>query len=118
MHNEATEVLMEEHRVIERVLAALEKANPRLDSGVAIRSDFFIEASEFFKGFTDGCHHKKEETYSFLPWWKWSIVPVWSGGVMISEHDEGRTYNNGLRLAPSDCSTKNRTPKHSCATCT
>lgn len=96
----ATEVLMEEHRLIERVLVALEKAARRLDSGEAIRPDFFIEASEFFKGFTDGCHHKKEENVLFPAMVKgglsYQFGPV---AVMLSEHDEGRTYNNGLRLA-------------------
>lgn len=96
----ATEVLIGEHRVIERVLVALEKATRRLDSGEAIRPDYFIEASEFFKGFTDGCHHKKEENVLFPAMVEgglsYQFGPV---AVMISEHDEGRTYINGLRLA-------------------
>ncbi len=51
---------MDEHRVIERVLTALEKAAGRLESGL-MRPGFFVDAAEFIKGFADGCHHKKEE---------------------------------------------------------
>ncbi len=57
----ATEILMEEHRVIERVLTSLEIASNRLSLGQAIPADFFLKAADFIKGFADGCHHKKEE---------------------------------------------------------
>lgn len=96
----ATEVLMEEHRVIERVLAALEKAAQRLDQGEAIRPEFFVEASDFIKGFADGCHHKKEDGVLFPAMVEgglsYQFGPI---AVMLSEHDEGRTFNNGMRLA-------------------
>lgn len=39
---QATEILMEEHRVIERVLAALDKAANRLDAGEQVRPSFFL----------------------------------------------------------------------------
>ena len=38
----ATEILMDEHRVIERVIAALETAANRLSSGQAFPIDFFL----------------------------------------------------------------------------
>jgi hemerythrin-like domain-containing protein len=89
----ATEILKEEHRVIERVLASLDKGTLRLEKNEPINSDFFIETCDFIKGFADGCHHKKEEQVLF----KTLIAngmpaensPV---AVMLAEHDEGRTY--------------------------
>ncbi len=62
---QATDILMEEHRVIERVLTSLERAAVKLDNGGPVRPGFFIDAAEFVKGFADGCHHKKEEGVLF-----------------------------------------------------
>jgi hemerythrin-like domain-containing protein len=41
----ATVELMEEHRVIERVLAALEAATDRLEAGQDVRPEFFLDVS-------------------------------------------------------------------------
>ncbi len=97
---QATDILMEEHRVIERVLTSLEKAAIPLDNGEAVRPAFFIDAADFIKGFADGCHHKKEEGVLFtalvdagMPK---QVGPV---GVMLSEHDQGRGYTRGMRAA-------------------
>ena len=59
---EATDLLMEEHRVIERLLDSLDLAAGRLESGKPVRPGFFIEAAEFVKGFADGCHHQEPVT--------------------------------------------------------
>ncbi|MRR31110.1 hemerythrin, partial [bacterium] len=58
---EATEMLMTEHRIVEGVLASLERAADRLDKKQPIRPGFFSDAADFSKGFTDACHHRKEE---------------------------------------------------------
>jgi hemerythrin-like domain-containing protein len=46
---EATRILMEEHRVIERVIASLEMGAKRLEAGQPIRVEFFILAADFIK---------------------------------------------------------------------
>jgi hemerythrin-like domain-containing protein len=96
----ATDVLMEEHRVIERVLAALEKAAIRINNGDPIPPAFFIQAADFIKGFADDCHHKKEEGVLFPAMVEgglsYQFGPV---AVMLAEHDEGRTFANAMRLA-------------------
>ena len=51
----ATQELMMEHRVIERVVATLDQAAGRLENGEAIRPGFFLDAADFVKGFADGC---------------------------------------------------------------
>ena len=61
----ATDELMSEYRVIERVIVVLEKAANRLEQNQAVRPGLFIEATDFIKGFADGCHHKKEEGVLF-----------------------------------------------------
>jgi len=96
----ATDILMDEHRVIERVLTTLETAAGRLEQGQAVRPGFFLEAADFIKGFADGCHHQKEEGVLFKAM-EAAGMPS-SGGplaVMLSEHELGRAYTRAMRDA-------------------
>lgn len=97
---EATEILREEHRVIERVLAALETAANRLESGESVSPTIFLQAAEFIRGFAEGCHHKKEEGALF-PAMQAAGIPSEGGpiGVMLAEHDEGRRLTSAMRIA-------------------
>ena len=94
----ATDILMEEHRVIERVLASLETAANRLSAGQAIPMDFFLKAADFIKNFADGCHHKKEEGILFVALAA-NGMPQDAGpvGVMLAEHEEGRRLTRAMR---------------------
>jgi hemerythrin-like domain-containing protein len=81
--------LMEEHRVIERVLNALEA---RLaEAHGAFPAEFVEQALDFFRTFADGCHHYKEEQALF-PRLKERGVPQEGGpiGCMLHDHDAGR----------------------------
>lgn len=93
-----TQVLMKEHRVIERVLDALEKATQALEQGKPVRTAFFLEVADFIRGFADGCHHQKEEDVLFIAMSK-AGVPVQGGpiGVMLQEHEQGRQYTRLMR---------------------
>ena len=97
---EATGLLMEEHRVIERLLASMEKAAGRLEADEAFRVGFFLDAAEVIKGFADGCHHRKEEGILF-PAMEAAGVPREGGpiGVMLAEHEEGRRLTRAMRGA-------------------
>ncbi len=97
---EATTILMEEHRVIERVLASLESGAARVAAGQPMRPGFFIEATDFVKGFADGCHHRKEEGVLFAAMVD-NGLPRETGpiAVMLAEHEQGRAYTRGLRAA-------------------
>ena len=96
----ATDILMDEHRVIERVLAVLETAAQRLEQGQAVRPGFFVEAADFIQGFADGCHHRKEEGVLFKAMVN-AGMPSDNGpiGVMLSEHEMGRAYTRSMREA-------------------
>lgn len=85
---EVRRVLMDEHRVIERVLDSIERM---FEAGAFDRA-FMLKAVDFLKGFADGCHHAKEEQCLF-PELERSGVPRQGGpiGCMLHEHDEGRT---------------------------
>lgn len=97
---EATKVLEAEHRVIERVLGALETTADRLDAGEAADPHLFVMAADFFKGFADGCHHRKEEGVLF-PAMEAAGIPAQGGpiAVMVEEHERGRTLTARMRAA-------------------
>jgi hemerythrin-like domain-containing protein len=96
----ATEILMEEHRVIERVLDSIEKGVEKIKNGQQIDPQFFIDVTEFVRGFADGCHHHKEEGVLFKSMESHG-VPAAGGpiGVMLAEHEQGRQFIRGLRAA-------------------
>jgi hemerythrin-like domain-containing protein len=91
---------MSEHRVIERVIATLEMAANRLQSGQEVRPGFFIDATDFIKGFADGCHHRKEEGVLFKAL-QANGMPAGQGliAVMLSEHEQGRKFTRAMRAA-------------------
>ncbi|MBM3179848.1 MAG: hemerythrin [Chloroflexi bacterium] len=95
---QATDILMEEHRVIERVLASLETAANRLSAGQIVPMDFFFKAADFIKNFADGCHHKKEEGVLFVAL-EVNGMPRDMGpvGMIIGEHEEGRRLTRAMR---------------------
>ncbi len=96
----ATEILMDEHRVIERVIASLEQGAQRLSQDQAVPMEFFLKTAEFIKGFADGCHHKKEEQVLF-PILVENGVPREGGpvGGMLADHEEGRRLTREMRTA-------------------
>ncbi len=99
----ATDTLSDEHKVIVRVLAALEKAAVRLEASEPIDPSYFVEAADFIKGFADGCHHQKEEGVLF-PAMIQAGLPRESGpvAVMLAEHEEGRRLTRGMRKAAEE----------------
>jgi hemerythrin-like domain-containing protein len=80
------DMLKNEHRVIERVLDALERnlSNP-------VDAAFYRQAIDFLRNFADGCHHAKEENELF-PVLESAGIPREMGpiGCMLNEHEIGR----------------------------
>jgi len=96
----AIDVLMDEHRLIERVLDALEEGAQRLARGEAVRPGFFLDIADFAAGFADGRHHQKEEGVLF-PTMTQHGAPARGGAiaVMLEEHEAGRAFVRQLRAA-------------------
>jgi len=96
-----TQVLSEEHRVIERALAVLEKLTrvPVEESLVSWK-----KALDFIRHFADQCHHLKEEKVLF-PALEEHGIPREGGpiGMMLLEHEEGRGYVRGMMAAVKLC---------------
>ena len=60
-----TEVLSNEHRVIECRLDEMEGRIAAGRRGRGFDRAYFDEALDFFRHFADGCHHAKEENLLF-----------------------------------------------------
>lgn len=95
-----TDVLMNEHRIIEQVLNCLEKVLEQCTAGEGLDTKSAKQAIEFFRGFADGCHHNKEEARLF----PMMEANGFSGGcspvaVMLREHELGRLYVQGMAAA-------------------
>ncbi len=88
VNSNPTQVLKDEHRVIERVLDAVERSLGH----EAVDKVFFEKALDFIRNFADGCHHAKEEGQLF-PVLEESGVPREGGpiGCMLNEHEQGRS---------------------------
>jgi len=107
----ATEVLSNEHRVIERVLDVLEKLTNR---PVENSLDSWKEALDFFSHFADRCHHFKEEQVLF-PAMEEHGIPKDGGpiGVMLMEHEEGRSHVRSMHAAVVAIEAKSEAAKES-----
>jgi hemerythrin-like domain-containing protein len=105
----ATELLSQEHRVIERVLAVIEKLTTRPVEG-SIKD--WKKALDFIRNFADQCHHFKEEQVLF-PAMEQHGIPSEGGpvGVMLIEHEEGRTYVRSMLMAIAAMEAKNPAAK-------
>lgn len=94
----AIDDLMKEHRLIERVLGALEtfagEAGQKDDEAVRRTAADF---ASFFQNFADRCHHGKEEDRLFAAMvakgFPREFGPI---AVMLAEHTEGREHVGAL----------------------
>ena len=108
----ATEILMQEHEVILRVITALETEAGCLAANQPVRPGFFLDAADFIKGFADGCHHKKEEGVLFEAMVN-AGMPRQAGPipVMLAEHEQGRAFTRGMRDAAVRLAAGDRTAR-------
>jgi hemerythrin-like domain-containing protein len=94
----AIEVLMNEHRLIERVLGSLETFTSAVDGGLAPQRPQLADYGAFFREFADSCHHGKEEDILFRRMvergYPRETGPI---AVMLHEHEVGRGHVSALR---------------------
>ena len=91
MAKRPTEILEEEHHVIQQMIGVMAQLIEELARGQKLDSAMLTDLVEFMKGFADRCHHGKEETHLF-PLLEAKGVPV-NGcplGILIHEHTSGR----------------------------
>ena len=99
-----TEDLKHEHDIILKVIGAAEREVLLIGETGEIDADQIAKMLDFFRNFTDSCHHAKEEQHRFVIMEK-RDQPRNTGpiAVMLQEHAMGRarvkTIANALPLA-------------------
>jgi len=90
---DAIQMLIDEHRLIESVLAALDSFAEKLGQEPEGDRATVLEFADFFHQFVDTCHHGKEEDHLFVCMntygFSKSAGPV---SAMLSEQGEGREH--------------------------
>jgi hemerythrin-like domain-containing protein len=96
--SEAIDELMNEHRLIEKVLDSLEGYVGEIEAGATVDRKTVGEFAVFFREFADRCHHGKEEDRLFVAMQAHGF-PAHAGplAVMLAEHVEGRRHVGALR---------------------
>lgn len=86
-----TEVLRTEHREIGIMLEICNICAGRIQKGDLAELDTIAKAVDFFRDFTDGCHHKKEEDILF-PLLAEKNNPELDASInaLLDEHVQGR----------------------------
>lgn len=113
-----TDILSDEHRVIEQVLDCLEKMADDCRRHGVLDARAAKDAVDFFRNFADRCHHGKEESHLFpaleAKGFSRSEGPT---GVMLREHDQGRACVRGMdeaidAAAAGDAAAQGRFVEH------
>jgi hemerythrin-like domain-containing protein len=86
-----TQILSDEHRVIETVLDVLERIVQQAQTAGKLERQSALDVLDFIRQYADACHHGKEEAHLF-PAMVRKGIPERNGpiGAMLYEHDQGR----------------------------
>src|SRR5512140_722810 len=92
MKTDITKALVDEHRLILRMIALLEKNAPRTAAG-RLNWQFYLDGIDFIRQYADRFHHAKEEDVLFEALVE-NGMPRQNSPVaaMLMEHDLGRGY--------------------------
>lgn len=99
----ATDILVEEHNIILKVLECLEAMVGEAETAGSLDQEAATRAIDFFRNFADKTHHAKEEDRLFIAMEEHGF-PRQGGptGVMLMEHEEGREFIRGMAGAVED----------------
>jgi hemerythrin-like domain-containing protein len=100
MKRDVTQALVEEHRLILRVLALLERQAALTSEGGGTGYRFYLDAVDFIRNYADRFHHAKEEDVLFEALVA-NGMPRQNSPVaaMLMEHDQGRAFVKGMETA-------------------
>jgi len=100
MRANVTQVMMDEHQLILRMISLVEKNTERLAAGQFRHWQFYLDAVDFIRNYADRFHHAKEEDVLFVELVK-NGMPEKSSPIeaMLMEHDQGRAHVRGMEEA-------------------
>jgi len=93
MKANVTRVLSDEHQLILRMIALVEKNTALMEQGKFRDWQFFLDAVDFIRNYADRFHHAKEEDVLFVALVKNGMPEKQSPiEAMHMEHDQGRAF--------------------------
>lgn len=100
MKTDITQVMVQEHQLILRMIALLEKNVTLMEQGRFRNWRFFLDAVDFIRNYADRFHHAKEEDVLFVELINNGMPEKQSPiEAMHIEHDQGRTFVRALAEA-------------------
>jgi hemerythrin-like domain-containing protein len=100
MEKTATQMLEEEHHLIQQVVGSMAALADRMYQGEIAEEETLVDLVDFMRIFVEGCHHDKEENHLF-PLLARKGVPV-AGcpiGVLSHEHENSARLTADLGAA-------------------
>jgi len=100
MKANVTQVMVDEHKLILRMIALVEKNTELLEQGKFRNWQFYLDAIDFIRNYADRFHHAKEEDVLFIELIKNGMPEKQSPiEAMHMEHDQGRAYVRAMEDA-------------------
>ena len=100
MKTDITQKLVEEHRLVLRMITLLERNAPRTATGNYTNWQFYLDGVDFIRNYADRFHHAKEEDVLFAALVNNGMPrdnsPV---AAMLMEHEQGREFVRGMEAA-------------------
>jgi hemerythrin-like domain-containing protein len=95
-----TQALVNEHRLILRMITLLERNAARTAGGSYSNWQFYIDGIDFIRSYADRFHHAKEEDILFEALVR-NGMPRENSPIaaMLMEHDQGRAFVKGMEAA-------------------
>jgi len=95
-----TQALVNEHRLILRMLTLIERNAPRTTDGTYSNWQFYLDGVDFMRNYADSFHHAKEEDVLFEALVKNGMPREHSPvAAMLMEHDQGRAFVKAMENA-------------------
>jgi len=100
MKTDITQTLVNEHKLILRMIALLERNAPRTADGSYTNWRFYLDGVDFIRNYADRFHHAKEEDVLFEALVN-NGMPRENSPVaaMLMEHDRGRAFVKAMESA-------------------
>ncbi|PLX79961.1 MAG: cation-binding protein [Desulfuromonas sp.] len=100
MKTNVTQVMVDEHKLILRMIALVEKNTELLEQGKFHNWKFYLDAVDFIRNYADRFHHAKEEDVLFVELINNGMPEKQSPiEAMHMEHDQGRAHVRALEEA-------------------
>jgi len=100
MKTNVTRVLSDEHQLILRMIALVERNTALMEQGKFRDWQFFLDAVDFIRNYADRFHHAKEEDVLFVALVDNGMPEKQSPiEAMHMEHDQGRAFVRALEAA-------------------